>query len=136
MLAFNMGSRIHLQETLSVGEAAVSKSDSPANSFGVVFEDDGQTAYFYATDNVRTDQPILNAKHIYNVDSVDDRYKPSTLQVAWSDDGLKAVVVINRFPHAVYDFEARRGYCRTNFPKPDKGWTGHAWDDPAISLFR
>ena len=133
-----MGSSIQLQETLHVGQAAAYKSDSPKTPFAVVFEDDGDAAYLYALDTTRTDQPILDALHIYNVASVGDRTKPSTLQIAWSDDGLKAVAVINRYPHAVFDFAARRGYCRTNFPAPDTAWTSHshAWEDAAIQLFR
>jgi hypothetical protein len=49
---------------------------------------------------------------------------------------LKAVVVLNRRPQAVFDFAARRGYSRSNFPAPAQGWSGHAWDDAAINLFR
>ena len=133
-----MGSRIELQETLNVGTAAAYQSNSPKTPFAVVFEDDGDAAYLYALDTTRSEQPILDAMHIYNVGSVTDRDQPSTLQVAWSDDGLKAVCVINRYPHAVFDFEARRGYCRTNFPAPDAAWTKHSheWDDAAINLFR
>ena len=133
-----MGSSIQLQETLHVGQAAAYKSVSPKASFAVVFEDDGDTGYLYALDTTRTEQPILDTLHIYNVANVTDRSKPSTLQVAWSDDGLKAVAVINRYPHAVFDFEAQRGYCRTNFPPPDTAWTRHSheWDDAALQLFR
>ena len=133
-----MGSTIRLQETLHVGQPAVYPCNSPANSFSVVFEDDGDTGYLYAYDRSRPESPILDALHIYNVAAVTDRERPSTLQVAWSDDGLKAVAILNRSPHAVFDFEARRGYCRTNYPPPDPAWTshGHAWDDAAIHLFQ
>ena len=133
-----MGSSIQRQESFTVGQAATYKSDSPKTSFAVVFEDDGDTAYFYALDTARTDQPILDALHIYNVASVSDRARPSILQIAWSDDGCKAIAVINRYPHAAFDFEARRGYCRTNFPAPDAAWTSHSheWDDAVIQLFR
>lgn len=60
------------------------------------------------------------------------------MQLAWSADGLKAAVLINGWPHAVFDFEGRRGYCRTGFPPPNPNWTGHdhAWDDRAVELFR
>jgi len=133
-----MGSQIHLEETLIIGKAAAFQSNSPKTSFAVVFEDDSETAYVYALDTSCAEKPILDALHIYNVSSVADREKPSMLQVAWSDDGLKAVVVINRYPHAVFDFEAHRGYCRTNSPAPDTSWTSHSheWNDAAIGLFR
>jgi hypothetical protein len=78
----------------------------------------------------------MDAMHTYNVESVVDRNKPSTLQVAWSDNGLKAVVVLDHYLHAVFDFEAHRGYCCANFPKPFQGWCGHEWSDAAIDLFR
>lgn len=133
-----MGSCIELQETITVGRAAEHQSLSPKTSFAVVFKDDGETGYFYALDTARIEQPILDAMQIYVAASVAGREKPSTLQIAWSNDGLKAVCVINRYPHAVFDFKARRGYCRRNFPPPDASWTSHShqWDDAAINLFR
>ena len=133
-----MGSTIRLQETLQVGQPAVHPCNSPVKSFSVVFEDDGDTGYLYACDQTRAENPILDALHIYDVAPVTGRDRPSTFQIAWSDDGLKAVAIINRYPHAVFDFETRRGYCRTNYPPPDPAWTSHdhAWDDAAIHLFQ
>ncbi len=133
-----MGFTVRLQETPHIGQHAVHPCDSPANPFSVVFEDDGDTGYLYACDQSRAENPILDALQVYDVASVADRERPSTLQVAWSDDGLKAVAIINRYPHAVFDFEARRGYCRTNCPPPDPAWTSHdhAWDDAATHLFQ
>ncbi len=80
----------------------------------------------------------MDALHIYNVANVTDRAKPSVVQLVWSRDGLKAALLINRYPHAVFDFESRRGYCRTGFPPPDKIWTQHSheWSDDAQELFR
>jgi hypothetical protein len=97
-----------------------------------MFEDDGDTGYFYARDG----DSIVDAMQLYVVKTVKDRDKSATLQIAWSDDGLKAVVVIDRYPHAVFDFATSRGYSRMNFPAPASGWTGHNWDDKAIDLFR
>jgi hypothetical protein len=76
--------------------------------------------------------------HIYDVAQVVDRDKPSLVQLVWSGDGLKAALVINRYPHAVFDFEARRGFCRTGFPPPNPNWctNDHAWDDMALELFK
>lgn len=94
-----------------------------------MFEDDGASGYFYARDG----ESILDALQIY---AASEHSGTATLQVAWADDGLKAVLVIDRHPKAVFDFAARHGYSRTNFPAPAEGWSGHAWDDAAISLFR
>jgi len=72
------------------------------------------------------------------VAGVTDRQIPSTVQIVWSRDGLKSALVINRFPHAVFDFQASRGYCRNDFPPPTGDWSkeGHAWTDEAIELFK
>jgi len=60
------------------------------------------------------------------------------VQLVWSQDGLKAALLVNRYPHAVFDFAARRGYCRTGFPPPVSDWSGHdhAWDDRVLELFK
>ncbi|MGN6391644.1 MAG: DUF2251 domain-containing protein [Gemmatimonadales bacterium] len=77
---------------------------------------------------------ILDAVQIYAVRNVVDRELPSDLEVVWSEDGQQAALLLNSYPHAVFDFEARRGYCRTGFPSPPDGWSrqGHAWDDEAL----
>lgn len=126
------------EQTIRVGEPVVIEARSPTKSLAVVFEDDGETGYFYALDTTRTDQPMVDALHIYDVAGVTDRDKPSVVQIRWSGDGLKAALLINDYPHAVFDFESRRGYCRTNFPPPDRRWTqhSHAWDDAAMEHFR
>jgi len=129
---------IYAEEALTVGTETVVDSGSPQGRYVVVFEDDGETGYFYALDAVGEENPILDALHIYNVSSVADREILSTLQIVWSVDGLKAALVINRYPHAAFDFEARRGYCRTGFPPPNTDWTqhGHEWDDAVLELFK
>jgi hypothetical protein len=70
---------------------------------------------------------------------VTDRHLPSKVELVWSEDDKKAALLINRYPHAIFDFEAKRGYCRTGFPEPSKdGWTqySHEWDDIAENLFK
>ncbi|WP_240996663.1 DUF2251 domain-containing protein, partial [Pseudomonas viridiflava] len=50
-------------------------------------------------------------------------------------DHGKAVLLVNDYPHAIVDFQAKQGYCRTGFPPPaDNGWSvaGHEWDDAAL----
>lgn len=132
-----MGSAICVEETLHVGAETLVDSVSPQGRYAVVFEDDGTTGYYYALDTDKEGNPIVDALHIYDVASVADRETPSDLQIVWSADGLKSALVINDCPHAVFDFEARRGYCRSGYP-PDEGWTqyGHEWDDAALELFK
>ena len=121
--------------TLIVGQETVLESNSPKNSFAAFFEDEGDTGYFYALDMER-DEPILDALQIYNVSNVTDGSIPSKVQIAWSNDGLKTALIINDYVHAVFDFDSKRGYCRTGFP-PITDWSedGHEWSDKALELF-
>jgi hypothetical protein len=131
-----MPAELVAEQTITVGDPTVVEAPSPCADYGVVFEDDGTTGYLYALDFARTDNPIVDALHIYDVANVTDRDRPSQVQLVWSRDGLKALLAINGYPHAICNFEARRGYCRTGFPPP-LGWSaeGHDWDDNAMRLF-
>ena len=119
------------------GEEAYLDSKSAANDFAVVFEDDGTTGYFYALDTAREDQMILDAVHIYNAEELEDKDISSVAAIVWSASGEQAVLLINDYPHAVFDFSAERGYCRTGFPPPSPDWSseGHEWDDVALEFF-
>jgi hypothetical protein len=121
------------------GEKTMYASDSSSSSFSGVFEDDGQTGYFYAYDRAAPeDARILDACHIYDAASVVDRDRRSELKVVWTDDGQKAALLINDFAHAVIDFRARRAYCRSNFPPPTGRWRAEMrapWDDPLLADF-
>jgi hypothetical protein len=133
-----MNTKTVAQQQITIGQKTVVEGPSPDKKHRVVFEDDGDTGYFYALDMSRTDNPIVDALHIYTVTNVTDRHLPSTVQIVWSSDDLKALLLINRYPHAVFDFTAKRGYCRTGFPPPAKdGWTqhGHEWDAKVVELF-
>jgi hypothetical protein len=110
-------------------------SDSPHNAFSAVFEDDGQTAYFYAYNRAARETPILDAVHVYNVANVVDRQIESLVEIIWSQDGLKASLLINDFPHAVLDFVSQTAYCRTGFPPASKTWHRGTWDDALMRLF-
>ncbi len=118
-------------------------SVSPTADFGVVFEDDGDTGYFYALERpLHPDGRILDAVHIYNVANVNDRDVPSRVSLLWSEDGMKCALLINNYPHAAFNFVARRGYCRTNFPnspdREDGSWitSDHQWRDDIMQWFR
>jgi hypothetical protein len=89
-------------------------------------------------DPAKASQPIQDALQIYNVQSVADREHPSTVEVVWSSDNLKAELLINKQPHSVFDFAARQGYCRTGFPASQGEWSkpGHAWSAQATGLIK
>jgi hypothetical protein len=134
-----MSTLITVSESLTAGQPVVIESPSPFASYAVVFEDDGETGYFYALDLAKQDNPIEDAVHIYNVADVEDGDEPSELKIGWSEDGAKVVLLINDYPHAVFNFAAKRGYCRNNFPPPAGEWAkfhrGHAWDDAVLAVF-
>jgi hypothetical protein len=120
------------------GDKSFLAEDSPGGRFSAVFEDEGETGYFYAVDISKADQIILDAVHIYNAANIRDRARKSTLEIVWSEDGLNCALLINGFAHAAFDFTAKRGFCRTNFPNfPDdeeRPWprSDHSWSDDEI----
>ena len=134
-----MAIKLVAEHEIRVGQPCVVEGASPTPPFVVMFEDDGTTGYLYALDMSRDGNPVVDALQIYNVAQVTDRDRPSKVELVWSQDDKKAALLINRYPHAIFDFEGRRGYCRTGFPPPAKdGWTqqGHEWDNKAEELFK
>lgn len=127
------------EQQLQVGDPIVIDGAAPEGTYVAIFEDDGDTGYFYAVDTSGQDIVIQDALLIYNVANVTDREKPSWVKIAWSVDSLKAVLLINGYPHAIFDFEAKRGYCRSGFPSPSPSgaWAahGHEWSENALALF-
>ncbi|MDD1015896.1 DUF2251 domain-containing protein [Pseudomonas rubra] len=126
------------EQQLNVASATVIEAPAQEGSFVVVFEDDEETGYFYALDTSADENPIQDALHIYNVDEISDREKPSTVKIGWSMDHSKAVLLINDHPHAVFDFTGKQGYCHSGFPPSvGKGWSpqGHEWKDDVLKLF-
>jgi hypothetical protein len=113
---------LDIDEIFTVGQDTYFSSMSPGNSYGVTFEDDLATGYFYAVET-NPDMQVLDALHIYNVDHVIDKDKPGKLQITWSDDGLIASLIINNYCHALFDFENKAGYCRNGFPDNGNDWS-------------
>jgi len=128
---------------LNPGNEMVLSDESPTSPCGVTFEDDGETGYFYALDLGRRsgDNQIVDALHLYDANQVVDRDRPSMVSILWSSDGMKSCLLINRYPHAVFDFSGRRGYSRNNYPitpsPEDTSWltSNHEWDDAALQGF-
>ena len=113
---------LDIEETFVVGQDTYVDSVSPKGSQAVVFEDNKETGYFYAAETKPSLQ-VLDALHIYNVADVVNKEKPSKAQIVWTDDGLKAALLINDYCHAVFDFVQKAGYCRNGFPEPNGEWT-------------
>ena len=135
------------EQTFKPGDGTILESASPTHANSAFFEDDGDTGYFYAIDldriePARSDNMILDAVHIYNVATVSDRDRESSLSIVWSDDGMKCALLINGYPHGAFDFGAKRGYCRTDFPNSPKSPSGcwdssdHHWSNDAVAWLK
>ncbi len=126
------------QSELLVGTPLVLHGTAPSGEYAAVFEDDGETGYFYAVDLNDSAQPIQDALQIYNVQQVEDRSEPSDVRIGWSSDGLAVLLAINGNVHAVFNFGTRQACCRSGFPPPDgRGWAteGHSWQDAMLEAF-
>ena len=79
-----------LQErTFTAGEETFVECDSTANSFGVVFEDDGVTGYFYAVEKREGEAlKILDALHIYESEQLEE----AAQEFAGFDDGFDDLI--------------------------------------------
>ena len=134
-----MAIQVVTEQEFLVGAPIVIEGPCPNGPFVAVFEDDGDTGYFYALDTSVEGNPLQDAVHIYNTANVTDREQPVSAAIGWSIDSKKVVLLINDYPHAIFDFEGKQGYCRTGFPppNPDGKWStdGHSWSDSAIKLF-
>ncbi len=127
------------EHSFKPGDGSLLETTAPNGRFCAFFEDDGETGYFFAVDDWRLDNPILDAVHIYNKAQLTDRDETSVATIIWSPDSTKCALLINNYPHAVFDFSAQRGYCRTNFPNFPRqnvqGWdqSDHSWSDEAAA---
>jgi hypothetical protein len=131
--------QIAAEEEFFVGISTVVEGAAPEGDYVAIFEDDGDSGYFYAVDPSMKANAIQDAVHIYNASNVTDLEKPSVVKIGWSTDSKKVVLLINGYPHAIFDFEAKRGFCRTGLPPPAKGspWStsNHEWSEVALQLF-
>lgn len=133
--------------TLHVGNPTVIETFADRTPFGAVFEDDGKVAYLYGLDTRLGDNQIVDSVCVYNVSELFTRARRSVdaldvhaehdLELVWSPDQQRVVLLLNGYAHAAFDFAGRRGYCRSNFP-PASGWStsGHAWDDRVADFLR
>ena len=123
--------------TVVPGTPLVVESDVPSGERGVVFEDDGNTGYFYARDSRVPETLFVDAMHVYSVKGVVEADVASTLRIIRSPDFSKLALVINDSPHAVFDFADRIGYCIDAFPEPaeDSGWQRKGWSPELRNWF-
>jgi hypothetical protein len=132
--------KIVAEATLRVGQPLVVDADSPLGRYATVFEDDGSQGVFYAVDtDVEDGNPVQDALLVYVAADVTDAEQASTLEIGWSKDGLKALLLINDQPHAAFDFEKRQGWCLTGLPEealaPAWSKASREWSDDVDALF-
>ena len=135
--------------TFTPGRAFLSV-ESPSVPWTVVFEDEGIAGYFYACDRSQQTQEnsIMDAMLIYNVEALAisdaELARPTAERIAtveWSRDGQQAVLYLDGSAQALFDFAARTGFCRMDFPNflAQQGDTwrkdSHAWSDQALARF-
>ena len=135
-----------IERRFTRGQDTFLESFPPDRNLGVVFEDDGETAYFYAVEKDAEGQGIriLDALHIYESAAAPRPVKPSAkrtvsarktakaptsqppesnLFIIWSRDWQAAALVIDAACHAIFDFSAHGGYSINKFPAPNGIWT-------------
>ena len=124
-------------KSITVGSPAVVQGDAPEGELSAVFEDDGDTGYFYFLDYGSGGQPIQDAIRIYNVADVADKHLPSKVEVAWSLNGANSLLLVNGHPQAAFDSTTKLAYSRTGSPAPapESSWRRAQWSDEALALF-
>ena len=101
------------------------------SGFGVMFEDDGSTGYFYATTE-KFDR-IFDALHLYNHDGPGQPRTDDKIFIVWASQLQKAGIFYHDRFQAVIDFKNRIACCRTGFPPRFGEWsTPHTWDEKMI----
>lgn len=109
------------EEKITVGTPdTIVESVVAGGERSVVFEDDGSTGYFYAL-RPGGELAIVDALHVYNVTDVVDRHIPVKVQIVWDESWTAAVLLINGYGHALYDFQRAAGFCRNAFPAATNG---------------
>ena len=105
-----------------IGDALVLQVDAPSRLVTVVFEDDGDTGYFYAlAPTADGELELLDALHAYNAEA-DLRGADVQLEIVWSADSRLAGLRINASLWALFDFAAETGWTRSEFPPPAGRW--------------
>ena len=111
-----------LEDQLFLGQPKqVGTHSTVHDHLAVMFEDDGETGYFYAMDLHQAEQPIVDSLFVYNVSDIEQNSLKELrrLEICWSEEGYQAFLLLNGYPHAVFDFQQLVGYNHTKFPHPD-----------------
>ena len=111
---------------------AVYATPFESTGFGVIFQDDGDTGYFFATDESQVD--ILDTLIVYRAGDDDRLNEGEAAYVVYSADAQRAGLYYHGEFQAVFDFRQKTGCCRRGEPDPVGDWctSGHAWDPEMV----
>ena len=132
-----------MQSLLFTPGDAFLAAESSTYPWYVVFEDEGDTGYFYACDHKRGEGElgIVDAMLIYNVKALREPEKKRLASIQWSQNGMQAVLYLDGVAQGLFDFARRIGCCRLDFPNfqapQGESWrqASHAWDEEALKAF-
>jgi len=103
------------------------------SDFGVVFEDDGESAYLYATNE--SFEKIYDALHLYDYGQENQIMPEDEIFIVWNPELMKTGFFYQNKFHAVFDFKNQKACCRSGFPSNEpEAWckSSHDWDDSII----
>jgi hypothetical protein len=128
------GSKSEVRFT-KIGAKLALQVDAPSREVTVVFEDDGETGYFYALAPGEQGMDLLDALHVYNNEG-ELSGADLKLDIVWSADSALAGLRINGTLWALFDFAAQSGWTRSEFPPPAGRWrmseARPAWDEALV----
>lgn len=125
------------RQTFQPGSDSFAATAAPDGRFGAFFDDDGESAYFYALD-LDSDDLILDAVRVYDTTRHVHRKRHASLSIEWSPDGSKCALLLDGVPEAAFDFETRRGFSRRGLPssvRPSRNsWpaSDHSWSETVV----
>jgi hypothetical protein len=125
------------KQTFFPGNDLFAATAAPDGRYGAFFDDDGESAFFYALD-LDSDDLILDSVHVYDAARSSHRKRHTSLSIVWSPDGHKCALLLDGEPQAAFDFTAQRGFSRTRGTTSVRQARGiwptsdHAWSDDAI----
>jgi hypothetical protein len=125
------------QQSFLPGSDSFAATAAPDGRYGAFFDDDGESAHFYALD-LDSDDLILDAVRVYDKARYPHRSRHTSLSIEWSPDGRKCALLLDGVPQAAFDFEVQQGFSRTSLPAPIRpsrnSWpaSDHAWSDTVV----
>lgn len=127
---------VDVDESFTVGQAWFA-SVSSDGTWAVVFEDDGVTAYLYASTWDSTGEgtfgPVMDAMHVYNVADIKGADKPSRSRSAGTPVARRRPAHQRQHPSHIRSHKGA-SCCRTGFPPSpaESPFRRHLGWDPSL----